>query len=119
VTILTEDLTVAVCLDTILRLIESNYQVYPIKGNHEQQALKAEKEYDKKSFYYFMSRINKSDDLLTAKNKKVEKEIQKVFMENFLCTMNLMISSLSMPGLIFPKRKPFKDEASILNIQKF
>lgn len=105
-------------LDAIINLQTKGYLVFPIKGNHEQQVLKAEKEYDKRSFYYFMSRINKSDDLLTAKNKKLKKKY-RVFLENLPLYYELDDFFIVHAGFDFSKKKPFKDESSILNIRKF
>jgi len=104
-------------LDKIMELINDGYKVFPLRGNHEQQALTAEKDYDKKSFYYFMSRINKSDDLL-SKKRKIKKKYRN-FMDGLPLFYELDDFFIVHAGFDFSKTNPFEDEASILNIRKF
>jgi serine/threonine protein phosphatase 1 len=104
-------------LNTILDLQENGYSVFPIMGNHEFQALRAEKEYDKKSFVYFMSKINKSDDLLNKKNKLKLK--YRNFFESLPFYIELDDFILVHAGFNFSKEKPFEDVSSILNTRKF
>ena len=51
-------------IDTILRLQEQNFNVFPLRGNHEENMLTAYHSYDKRMFRGFVSKINKSGDLL-------------------------------------------------------
>ncbi|MCD4795245.1 MAG: serine/threonine protein phosphatase [Bacteroidales bacterium] len=104
-------------LDIIIDLKKEGYNIFPLLGNHEQQALNAEKEYDKKSFFYFMSRINKSDDLLNKK-RKIKKKYRK-FMQKLPLYFELDDFIIVHAGFDFTKEKPFEDEDSILNIRNF
>ncbi len=104
-------------LDIILDLINEEYKIFPLLGNHEQQALKAESEYDKKSFFYYMSRINKSDDLLNKK-RKIKKKYRK-FMKSLALYYELDDFFIVHAGFDFKKDKPFEDQDSMLNIRNF
>ncbi|EAY26743.1 metallophosphoesterase family protein [Microscilla marina] len=52
-------------IDYIMALQAQSYQVYCLRGNHEENLLQAWQEYDSRTFRLFVSRINKSGDLLT------------------------------------------------------
>jgi serine/threonine protein phosphatase 1 len=52
-------------LDYIIGLKAQGYQVFCIRGNHEENLLEAWQEYDSRTFKTFVTRINKSGDLLT------------------------------------------------------
>ena len=104
-------------LDIIIDLMKKGYKIFPLLGNHEQQALKAECEYDKRSFFYFMSRINKSDDLLNKK-RKIKKKYRK-FMQSLTLYYELDDFFIVHAGFDFRKKKPFEDQDSMLNIRNF
>ena len=104
-------------LDIITDLKKEGYKIFPLLGNHEQQALKAESDYDKKSFYFYMSRINKSDDLLNKK-RKIKKKYRK-FMLGLPLYYELDDFFIVHAGFDFRKDKPFEDQDSILNIRSF
>lgn len=104
-------------LDIIIDLKNEGYHIFPLLGNHEQQALRAEADYDKKSFFYFMSRINKSDDLLNKK-RKIKKKYRR-FMKNLPSYYELDKFFIVHAGFDFKKEKPFEDQDSILNIRRF
>ena len=104
-------------LDIIIDMIDEGYKVFPLMGNHEHQALRAEQEYDKRSFYYFMSRINKSDDLLNKK-RKIKKRFKK-FMKKLPLFYELDDFFIVHAGFDFRKKHPFEDVDSILNIRNF
>jgi serine/threonine protein phosphatase 1 len=104
-------------LDTIIDLIEKKYKIFPLMGNHEYQALKAQKEYDKRSFYYFMTKINKSGDLLNEKKKIIKK--YRNFLKNLPLFYELDKFFIVHAGFDFTLKNPFRDRDSILNIRKF
>ncbi len=104
-------------LDIIINLIESEYKVFPLMGNHEYQALSAQKEYNKRSFDYFMKKINNSGDLLNKK-KKIKKKYKR-FMKELPYYIELDSFFLVHAGFDFRKEKPFKDIDSMLNIKGF
>ena len=104
-------------LDIIINLIESEYKVFPLMGNHEYQALSAQKEYNKRSFDYFMKKINNSGDLLNKK-KKIKKKYKR-FMKELPYYIELDSFFLVHAGFDFRKEKPFKDTDSMLNIKGF
>ncbi|TAE19346.1 MAG: serine/threonine protein phosphatase [Bacteroidetes bacterium] len=54
-------------LDFILQL-RQQYEVHTLRGNHEQNILETQVEYDRKLFRAFVAKINKSPDLLTAED---------------------------------------------------
>ena len=51
-------------IDSILKLISGGYKVIPLRGNHEENILKAYHEYDAPTFTHFVKRISKSRNLL-------------------------------------------------------
>ena len=104
-------------LDIVIDLKKEGYKIFPLLGNHEQQALKAESDYDKKSFYFYISRINKSDDLLNKK-RKIKKRYRK-FMQNLPLYYELDDFFIVHAGFDFSKEKPFEDKDSMLNIRSF
>jgi serine/threonine protein phosphatase 1 len=104
-------------LDTIIELTEKKYKIFPLLGNHEYQALKAQKEYDKRSFYYFMAKINKSSDLLNEK-RKIKKKYN-LFLKDLPLFYELDKFFIVHAGFDFTLKSPFKDKDSILNIRKF
>ncbi|MCF6365888.1 MAG: serine/threonine protein phosphatase [Bacteroidales bacterium] len=104
-------------LEIIINLQESGFRIFPIMGNHEYQVLKAQKDYDKRSFYYFMKKLNKSADLLN-KNKKIKKKYRN-FMKSLPYYIELDDFFLVHAGFDFRKEKPFEDIDSMLNIRGF
>jgi len=104
-------------LDIIIKLKEDGYQIFPLMGNHEYQALRAQQEYDKHSFYFFMKKLNKSADLLNKK-KKIKKRYRKFF-ESLPYFIELDDFFLVHAGFDFRKDKPFEDIDSMLNIRGF
>jgi serine/threonine protein phosphatase 1 len=66
-------------LDFILRL-RQQYEVHTLRGNHEQNILETEIEYDSRMFRMFVAKINKSPDLLTAEDKIIP--VYKDFMQD-------------------------------------
>lgn len=60
-------------IDTILELKEKNYNVFPLRGNHEENILNAEKEYDLRLFTHFVKKMNKSGDLLNDDGTLISK----------------------------------------------
>jgi serine/threonine protein phosphatase 1 len=52
-------------LDYIINLKALNYNVFALRGNHENNIINASKEYDNKTFQFFVKKMNKSTNLLT------------------------------------------------------
>ena len=104
-------------LDIIIDLKESGHMVFPLMGNHEYQALCAQKEYNKRSFYYFMKKINNSGDLLNKK-RKIKKKYRS-FLKKLPYYIELDNFFLVHAGFDFRKEKPFEDIDSMLNIKGF
>jgi serine/threonine protein phosphatase 1 len=63
----------AAVLDFILELQENAYQVFPIRGNHEEHLLDTYERYNPKMFRAYVSVINKSGTLLDKDGKLPEK----------------------------------------------
>lgn len=104
-------------LNIIINMIKEGFNVFPLMGNHEYQVLKAEEEYDKHTFFHFMTKINKSADILN-KGKKIKKKFRK-FMEKLPMYYELDDFILVHAGFDFRKEKPFEDIPSMLNIRGF
>jgi len=60
-------------IDYVIDLIDNGYKVFPLRGNHEENLLKAYEEYDSDTFSFFVKKINKSVSLLDKNNKLKEK----------------------------------------------
>ena len=54
-------------IDTILSLKESQYQLYTLRGNHEENLIEAYYHYNPTLFQYFVANVNKSANLLDDK----------------------------------------------------
>ncbi len=104
-------------LDIIINLRKTCPDVYPLTGNHEYQMLRAEKKYDKKTFYYFVKKLANSKSILNKK-KKLKKKYRK-FMKSLPYFIELEDYFLVHAGFDFKKKKPFKDINTMLNIRGF
>jgi serine/threonine protein phosphatase 1 len=104
-------------LDIIINLQNTFPNIFPLSGNHEYQMLRAEEEYDEKSFYYYVKKLAKSKDILNKK-RQIKKKYRK-FMETLPYYIELEDYFLVHAGFDFRKKKPFDDVSGMLNIRKF
>ncbi len=104
-------------LDIIINMQKKFPNIIPLTGNHENQTLQAEKEYDEKSFYYYVKNLNNSKKILNKK-KKLRKKYRK-FMKSLPYYIELEDYFLVHAGFDFKKENPFEDISSILNIRDF
>lgn len=65
-------------IDFIMDLKEQDYDVYTLRGNHEENLIDAYKNYEPKLFQKFVERINKSANLLDEEGKLKTKYIDFV-----------------------------------------
>ena len=101
-------------LDYIIYLIENNYNVYALRGNHEESILEAYKDYDADSFTLMLKRITKTPELLDENNKLREKHLQ--FLENLPYYFELDNFFLVHGGFDLTKENPFTDYKSMINL---
>ncbi len=103
-------------IDYILELMDNGYQLYPLRGNHEQNMLFAEKEYDFKTFVHFVEKINKSADLI-HEGRLIDKYRQ--FFESLPLYYLLPDYILVHAGLNFLIDNPLEDKNALMEIRKF
>ncbi len=60
-------------LDYVISLKDKGYNIRPIRGNHEENLLYAQENYSSKLFIGFVTKINKSGNLLNNKGRLIEK----------------------------------------------
>jgi len=96
-------------LDTILNLRNEEYQIFPLRGNHEEMLL----EYNKEEFRFLEWHLKKNNALNLLKDNKVRKKYRKFFqslsyyyiLDNFF---------LFHGGFDFTKENPFDDLTSMI-----
>jgi len=104
-------------IDYILKLKSKNYNIFTLRGNHEQSVLDASEEYSKKEFYKYLKRILKSEDLL-KKNKKLKTRYKKFFMQTEFF-FELEDFFLVHAGFNFNKKNFLEDEISMLELRSW
>ncbi|MDO1446324.1 metallophosphoesterase family protein [Rhodocytophaga aerolata] len=108
-------------IEYILHLIEQRYQVFPLRGNHEQKLLNAWQEYSRLKYkadtIAFSSRLTGAFDLLDEKGELLEKYVQ--FLEYLPYYYELDRFYLVHGGFNFNAQNPFTDYESMLLIKKF
>jgi len=101
-------------LDYIIELIDAEYNIYPLRGNHEENLLNAYKEYDKESFVLMLKRITKSADLLNHKNELDINHLE--FLKALPYYIELDDCFLVHGGFDPLKPNPFTDYSSMINL---
>ena len=103
-------------LDYIMQLINSGYNIYPLRGNHEENLLKAREEYDKETFIHFVVKISKSPGLLDENN-----ELKKQYAD-FISTLPyyyvLPDFIIVHAGINFATPDPLSDIVSLLELRR-
>jgi serine/threonine protein phosphatase 1 len=102
-------------VDYILSLLEKGFQIFPLRGNHEENILRAQKEYDLETFAFYVSKINKSSGLLDA-NKRLKSNYFDFF-SNLPFFYEMPDYILVHAGINFAAEKPYSDVDSMLEIR--
>lgn len=103
-------------LDYIISLIKTGYSIFPVRGNHEENLIKAKAEYDRDTFIHFVVKISKSANLLDE-NMELKKEFE-AFISNlpyYYLTDGFVIVHA---GLRFGIPNPFHDITAMLELRK-
>lgn len=98
-------------LDVLMDLIKNKYQVFPLRGNHEEDILNAAKEYDTETFYFYVRKF-KSTDLLDS--EKQLKDKYKKFIETLPYYIELDKYILVHGGIPFERDKPYEAKEEML-----
>jgi len=102
-------------IDYVIDLIDNGYKVFPLRGNHEENLLKAYEEYDSDTFSFFVKKINKSVSLLDKNNKLKEKYYN--FFSHLEYYYELDDFIIVHAGINFNAAKPFEDYTSMLELR--
>ncbi len=103
-------------LDYIMTLIDSGYKIFPLRGNHEENLIKAVNEYDTKTLSYFVAKINKSPDLLDDNKKVKDKYIH--FIKSLKYYYETNGYKIVHAGINFGASNPLDDKISMLELRK-
>lgn len=102
-------------LDYLIKLNNQFTNSFFLMGNHEFNLIETEKKYDKGTFNHFVSKINKSKDLLN-KNYNIKKEY-KHFIESELKYFIELKDAFLVHAGFNTLNKPFNDKISMLEIR--
>lgn len=98
-------------VDFIMRLKAEGYKVVALRGNHEDDFLKASQSFDKDSFVFYVNRF-KSGDLLTREGEI--KGVYKTFFESLPYYVELPDFILVHAGVNFEIPNPFEDTNALV-----
>lgn len=101
-------------LDEIMYLQQRGFNVYPIRGNHEENLLAAASEYDTETLEFYVRRLN-SNDLL---NNGMLKTKYFDFMRALPYFIELNDFYLVHAGINFNIAHPFDDQVALLELRK-
>lgn len=101
-------------IDYILNLQSQHYKIIPLRGNHEENLLSANEEYDRNTFKFFVAH-NKSTDLLTSDGNIKEQYIS--FFNQLPCYVELTDFILVHAGINFTITEPLTDKNSLLELR--
>lgn len=99
-------------LDYIIKLIDDGFDIYPLRGNHEENLLLYYSQYDKESLQKIIRRINKSPDLLDPYGAIKEKYLD--FLIGLPYFFEMEDCFLVHAGFDFKKADPFSDYESMI-----
>lgn len=102
-------------LDYIINLIENSYKVYPLRGNHEENLLRAFYEYDSHTFAHYVGRINKSADLLNS-DGTIKSQYRR-FISKLEYYFEFGDFIIVHAGINFATENPFSDRVSMLELR--
>jgi len=102
-------------LDYILNLQRNNFQVFPLRGNHEQNLLETYEEYDAKQFRFFVEKMNKSKGLITEDGKIISRF--REFIEKLPYYYELENFYLAHAGFDFRNENPLENYPAMLHVR--
>ncbi|MBN2519246.1 MAG: serine/threonine protein phosphatase [Bacteroidales bacterium] len=102
-------------IDYILELKEKKYNIFTLRGNHEQNILNADKEYDRDTFSYYVMKMNKSQHLLDE-NNNIKKKYY-IFFNELTYFVELDDYFIVHAGFDFKNPDPFKNYVAMLEIR--
>ncbi len=103
-------------LDYVIGLIKDGYNVFPLRGNHEENLLNSINEYDSRTLALFVTRINKSPDLLDESGKVKQQYVDFISTLEFYIELDDFI--IVHAGINFNVENPFDDKTSMLELRK-
>ena len=102
-------------IEYLIKMKSDGYNMFLLKGNHEENLMNAFVEYDKETFVFFVKKINKSLTLLNDQGC-----IKPGYME-FLKTLELYFETdthfIVHAGFNFNCENPFEDKISMLELR--
>lgn len=104
-------------IDLILELQSTGYNIHALRGNHENDILSLQHDYDKIMFRSYLKRITKSEDLIDENTEIIEK--YRIFFENLPFYFEFDNFILVHAGLNFKNDNPFSDLRTMLEIRWF
>ncbi|MBN2891527.1 MAG: serine/threonine protein phosphatase [Bacteroidales bacterium] len=102
-------------IDIILDLQKHNFNIFTLRGNHEQDFLELSENYDQHFFMHYTKTILKSENLIRKKGG-IKKRVKK-FIENTQLYFELEDFYLVHAGFNFNNDDFLKDETAILNLR--
>lgn len=104
-------------LAKVLHLMASGYQVYPLRGNHEQYLLEASQYYSQTEFKRYVLEINECTGVLNEEGIIIP--LYRDFIESLPFFYELDDFYLVHAGFNFRSREPFRDYRSMIEIRDF
>ncbi|MFH2094494.1 MAG: metallophosphoesterase [Bacteroidota bacterium] len=101
-------------LDYILSLIKKAYKIHPLRGNHEENLLKADEEYDRDTFRFYVAKFKSLDLLDETSNIK---PVYHKFINTLPYYAELENFYIVHAGFDIKKPDPFKDTTGMLEIR--
>ncbi|MBN1186996.1 MAG: serine/threonine protein phosphatase [Bacteroidales bacterium] len=101
-------------LDYIMNLIATGYDIYPLRGNHEENLLQCYSQFDNESLQKIITRINKSPDLLDLDGNIKEEYLDFLIRLPYFIEMEDCF--LVHAGFDFRKPDPFSDYESMVQL---
>ncbi len=101
-------------LDYIIQLIEEKYNIFPLRGNHEESLLEAFRDYDRETFILMLKKITKTPDLLDENLTLRKRHID--FLEALPYYVELDNCFLVHGGFDSRKPDPFKDYSAMIQL---
>ncbi|HAA14378.1 MAG TPA: serine/threonine protein phosphatase [Cytophagales bacterium] len=105
-------------LELIMRLRQEGYSLALLRGNHEQNFMKAFQDWagEPGLFQRFVTRINKAANLLDEQGNPIQRYWE--FMEGLAFFYQLPEAILVHAGLKFEENDPFADKTALLELRK-
>lgn len=104
-------------LAKILHLMASGYQIYPLRGNHEQYLLEASQYYSREEFKRYVLEINECTGVLTEEGTIIP--LYQDFIESLPFFYELDNFYLVHAGFNFRSPDPFRDYRSMIEMRNF